>query len=259
MRTRLFSLAFLLLACGVAFAQLNSPVTIFWPNTDKPTLKITFGRIQKSGIVDGQGVFILDVIAQNLSEQKMPRSVFTVFLADKNNVRIGRARLELAEIRPSHGEKTQLQFSANSDPAAISLVGGKTVPLRVSSVPPGARFKVDGADEGLTPKMVDFTIGSHTLEFSKEGYTTGSTPLDVGSDELPGGSVSFELGGLSKDTVELRDGSTLLGDVISMSMTEIVLRVEGKDQKLDRNQVKKLILVERLIEEPKRQPTEQNQ
>ena len=61
-----------------------------------------------------------------------------------------------------------------------------------------------------------------------------------------GGSVSFELGGLSKDTVELRDGTVVLGDVLAMSMTSVSLRVEGKDVKYDRNQVRKIILVERI-------------
>jgi hypothetical protein len=200
--------------------------------------------------VDGQGIFIVDVIAQNVSDQNMPRSVFTVFVSDKNRVRIGRARLQLAEIPPFRTEKAQLQFSAAGEPAAITLLAGRTIPLRVVSIPPGANFKVDGADEGVTPKMVDFTIGSHNLEFSKEGYATGTTPLDVGADELPGGSVSFELGGLSKDTVELRDSTTILGDVISMSLTEVVLRVDGKDQKYNRNQIKKIILVERVVQQP---------
>ena len=79
-----------------------------------------------------------------------------------------------------------------------------------------------------------------------EGYATGTTPLDVGTDELPGGSISFELGGLSQDTIELRDGTTILGDVISMSLTNIVFRMDGKEQKYDRNQVRKITLVERL-------------
>jgi hypothetical protein len=84
---------------------------------------------------------------------------------------------------------------------------------------------------------------------AKKGYATGTTPLDVGADELPGGSISFELGGISKDTIELRDGSTVLGDVMSLSLTELVVRVDGKDQKYERNQVKKMILVERTVEQ----------
>jgi len=235
--------------CHLAGTQTESPITVFWPSNDKPALKINFAKFQKSGIVNGQNIFVVDVTAQNVSDQSMPRSVFTVFIADKNGVRIGRARLQLVEVPPYRSAKAQLQFSVAGEPSGISLLAGKTIPLQVISTPPGANFKVDGTEEGVTPKIVDFTIGSHTLEFSKEGYATGSTPLDVGADELPGGSVSFELGGLSRDTIELRDGTTILGDVMSLSLTELMVRVDGKDQKYERNQVKKMILVERIIEQ----------
>ncbi|PYX39400.1 MAG: hypothetical protein DMG75_00920, partial [Acidobacteria bacterium] len=62
-----------------------------------------------------------------------------------------------------------------------------------------------------------------------------------------GGSISFELGGLSRDTVELRDGTVLLGDVVSLSMTAVVVRMDGSDRTYDRNRIKKLMLVEREI------------
>ena len=67
------------------------------------------------------------------------------------------------------------------------------------------------------------------------------------ADELPGGSMTIELGGLSRDTVELRDGSVVLCDVVSVSMTQVVLRLDGKEQSYDRNQVKKITLVEREV------------
>ncbi len=57
----------------------------------------------------------------------------------------------------------------------------------------------------------------------------------------------MELGGLSRDTVELRDGTVLLGDVVSMSLTSVVVSVDGKEQALERNQVKKMMLVERQV------------
>jgi hypothetical protein len=56
-----------------------------------------------------------------------------------------------------------------------------------------------------------------------------------------------ELGGLSRDTVELRDGTVLLGEVVSMSLTSVVVSSDGKEQTLERNQVKKMILVERQV------------
>ena len=243
--------AVLILGSALAAGQANSPVTVLWPSDDKPTLKFTFGKFQQSAIENGQGIFVSDVTAQNVSEQGMPKSTFTIFVLDKNGVRIGRARLQLPEIGAYRTQSAQVQFSAAGTPASVSLLAGKVIPLRIVSVPSGAKFKVDGEDVGTTPKLVDFTIGSHTLEFSKEGYATSTTPLDVGADELPGGSVSVELGGLSQDSVELRDGTTILGDVMSMSLSAVVVRVDGKDQKYDRNQIKKMILVERVTTEQK--------
>ena len=125
--------------------------------------------------------------------------------------------------------------------------GGKTIPLRIISVPAGAKLKVDGQESGTTPVMVRLTIGAHQLDLTKEGYAPGNTPLDVTADELPGGSMTIELGGLSRDTVELRDGSVVLCDVVSVSMTQVVLRVDGKEQSYDRNLVKKITLVEREV------------
>jgi hypothetical protein len=69
----------------------------------------------------------------------------------------------------------------------------------------------------------------------------------VTPDELPGGSITVELGGLSRDTVELRDGTMLLGDVISVSLTSVIVRVDGKEATYDRNRIKKIILVERQV------------
>jgi len=241
-------LLLLLLLRILSSGQTESAIRVGWPSAEKPSLKLTFSKFQKSGMVDGQGIFVCDVVAQNVLDQAMPRSVFTVFISDKDGIRIGRARLQLPQIRPYQTEKAQLQFSAAGIPAGVTLLAGKTIPLNVVSTPPGANLKVDGEDAGVTPKVVDFTVGTHTLEFSKAGYATGNTPLDVGADELPGGSVSFELGGLSKDTIELRDGTVLLADVISMSLSTITVRVEGKELKYDRNQVKKLLLVERIVE-----------
>jgi hypothetical protein len=241
---------FCLSGIGLAQTQSDAPLILMWPDSAKPLLKFTFEAFQKKGLVNGQGIYVSDISAQNVSDQSIPKSSFTVLVSDKNNVRVGSARLQLPEIGPYRSEKAQLQFSAAGTPAAVSLLAGKTIPLRVISIPASAILKVDGVDAGVTPKVVDFTIGSHTLEFSKEGYAPGSTPLDVGADELPGGSVSFELGGLSQDTLELRDGTTVLGDVLSMSMTTVVMRIEGKEQKYDRNQVKKIMLVERLATPP---------
>lgn len=247
MRT-LFGWCVLLLA--VLVPQVNSqsspPVTVQWPDADKPMLKLVFAGFARVGLVDGAGIYSSDVTAQNLSDQSMPRSVFTVNILDANGVKIGKARLQLDAIAPYRTGKSQVQFSAVGTPANATLIAGKTIPLNVKSVPPGASFSVDGQDAGVAPKIFDFTIGSHTIAFHKEGYAPGSTQLDVGADELPGGSISLELGGLSQDTVELRDGTTITGDLISMTLQEAVFQSDGKVKTLDRNQIKKIFLVERV-------------
>ena len=105
--------------------------------------------------------------------------------------------------------------------------------------------KLDGVDVGTTPKIVQVSVGKHLLEFSKEGFNSGKFPFEMGPDDASGGSVSFELGTSAHDTIELRDGSVLSGDLVSVSGMEVVIKVGGADQRLNRNQVKRILLVER--------------
>ena len=119
------------------------------------------------------------------------------------------------------------------------------ISVTVNSVPQGAEVKIDGAPAGTTPKIVQVTPGKHVLSFSKEGFNSGTFPLETTPDDVSGGSVSYELGTSAHDTLELRDGSVLSGDVQSMSATEVVVRVGGTDQRISRNQVKRIVLIQR--------------
>jgi hypothetical protein len=83
------------------------------------------------------------------------------------------------------------------------------------------------------------------LGFTKEGFNTGTFPLEISPDDVSGGSVSYELGTSAHDTVELRDGSVLSCDLVSVSGMEIRVKVGGNIQSLDRNKVKRIVLTER--------------
>jgi hypothetical protein len=249
------------LAVTYAKPKPEPSLVMFWPTADKPTLKLTFARFEQTGAYAGQMSLVSQVTVENLTDKAIPRASFTVYLLDKDKVRVGEGVLRVSDLGPGQSARIAFQFNSVGIPATLSLLARnnpsgvptslKTIPLKIVSVPPGANFKVDGQDAGVTPKMVSLAVGTHVLEFSKEGYATGSTPLEVSADELPGGSITFELGGLSRDTVELRDGTILLGDVISMSMTSVVVRIEGKDQSYDRNRIKKIMLVEReMVQQP---------
>ena len=205
--------------------------------------------------MEGKKTFICEVIVQNVSQKRIPSASLTVRMLDKSRVRIADSVLNITDLGPGESSKIPLQVFASGIPASLSLVGPndsagiptslKTIPLKVISVPPGASLKVDGQDAGIAPKVLALTVGAHTLEFSKEGYAPGRTPVDITADELPGGSITFELSGVSQDTVELRDGTAVLGDVIALSMTSVVVRVNGVDQTYERNRIKKISLVER--------------
>ncbi len=115
----------------------------------------------------------------------------------------------------------------------------------MNSVPQGADLKLDGIPAGTTPKIVQVAPGKHVLSFSKEGFNSGTFPLETTPDDVSGGSVSYELGTAAHDTVELRDGSVLSGDVESMSATEVLIRIGETVQHVARNQVKRIALIQR--------------
>lgn len=234
-----------------ALAKSEPPITLMWP-PEKPALKLTFDKFREQSRYEGQNSYVSDVTLTNLTDKQIPRALFTVYLFDKNKVRIGEGQLQVANLEGGQTARMQFQFYSVGVPASLNLsakkdmLSAKTIPLRILSVPSGAKLRVDGQDSGVTPIMVRLTVGAHQLDLTKEGYAAGSTPLEVTADELPGGSITVELGGLSRDTVELRNGSNVLGDVVSMSMTEVIVRIDGQDKKYDRNQVNKIILVERV-------------
>ena len=117
--------------------------------------------------------------------------------------------------------------------------------MTVNSVPQGALLRVDGKEAGTTPKIVELSNGKHILEFSKEGFNSGKFPLEITSHDTSGGNVSYELGSAAHDTIELRDGSILSGDLVSVNGMEILVRIGGNSQTFNRNLVKRILLTER--------------
>ena len=86
---------------------------------------------------------------------------------------------------------------------------------------------MDGKAAGTTPKLIDVGIGKHMLGFEKEGFNSGKFPLEITSHDASGGSVSYELGSAAHDTIELRDGSVLTGDLVSVAACKWKYELEG--------------------------------
>jgi hypothetical protein len=254
---RLLSLLLVFLLLASALAKDTSQQVIVWPESGAPVLRFTFGRFREIGEMGSQRTYVTDTTAQNLWDKTISLATFSLYLFDKNKARIGEGFITVSNVGLGETIKFQTTVGASGVAVSISLVPqslpkelgpklpAKTVSMTVNSVPQGALLKVDGAEMGATPKLVSVGVGKHTLEFSKEGFNSGKFPLEIGPEDVSGGSVSYELGASAYDTVELRDGSVLNGDLLSVSGMDVSIRVGGTVQHVDRNRIKRISLVER--------------
>jgi hypothetical protein len=250
-------LLLILFVVSAAYSKDQPAQVIVWPESGTPVLRLSFSKFKEVGAFSSQHSYTSDTTAENLWGKPISRADFSLYLFDKNKVRIGEGWISLSNVGIQEVVKFQTSVSTTGIPVSIALaprslpdelqefLPAKTVSITVNSVPQGAELKVDGTTVGGTPKVVKVAPGKHILEFNKEGFNPGKFPMEIGSDDASGGSVSFELGTSAHDTIELRDGSLLSGDLVSVSGMEIVIKVGGNNQSLNRNQVKRILLVER--------------
>ncbi len=247
---------------GVAFSTMANakeqpPQVIAWPATGATVLRFSFSKFKELSSVGKQHLYATDVTAENLWNKKISRAEFVLYVYDKSKVRVGEGWIAISDVTPAEVVKFQTTITASGAISSMELVPQslptelqpalppKTISVTVNSVPQGADVKMDGAALGTTPKIVQVIPGKHTLVFSKEGFNPGTFPLEITPNDVSGGSVSYELGVSAHDTLELRDGSILSGDVQSMSATEVFIRIGGAIQNINRNQVKRIALVQR--------------
>lgn len=192
--------------------------------------------------------YITDTAAENLTGKSIPNASFSLYVFDKSRARIGEGFINLSNVGAGQTVKFQITLAASGVPASLSVSpsnASRTVSITVNSVPQGASLRVDGKEIGTTPKIIEVATGKHELIFSKEGFNTGKFPLEITNRDASGGSVSYELGSAAHDTIELRDGSVLSGDLVSVNGMQIQLRIGGNVQTFDRNQVKRILLTQR--------------
>ena len=220
-------------------------------------VRFTFGKFKGLGSSRTTHSYSIDTTVENLWDKRISEANFSLYLFDKNRVRIGEGWISISNAGPGEvikfetnvqasGLPISMEIAPRSLPAELrSYLPPKKISVTVNSVPQGADVKLDGTEAGITPKMVEVGVGKHLLEFSKAGFNSGKFPLEIGPDDVSGGSVSYELGTSAHDTIELRDGSVLSGDLESISTTEVVVRIGGTLQSLNRNQIKRITMVAR--------------
>ena len=256
---RFAAVTFFVLSLAVVWCPAkDTPAQVInWPQTGPTVVRVTLGKFKELSSISSQRNYVIDTTAENLWTKKISHLGFNIYLYDKNKVRIGDGWITLDNVSPGQavkfettvhtvGTPVSVELQPNSVPVELQpLAPARKVSLTVNSVPQGATLSVDGQEVGATPKLVQLAVGKHNLEFAKEGFNAGKFPLEIGPDDASGGSVSYELGTSAHDTFELRDGTVITGDLMSVSGMQITLRVAGNLETLDRNKVKRILLTER--------------
>jgi PEGA domain len=242
----------LVLLLAVAIPYLSAKDVPFqvvtWPESGQPALRFTFSKFKEIGGMGREHTYVTDIVGENLLAKTIGNATFSFYVFDKNKARIGDGNIYLTNVSAGQIVKFQVTLTASGTPASLTVSqsdASRAVSITVNSVPQGALLRVDGKEMGTTPKIVEVNIGKHVLEFSKEGFNSGKFPLEITSHDASGGSVSYELGSAAHDTLELRDGSVLSGDLVSVNGMQVIVRIGGNAQTFDRNQVKRILLTER--------------
>jgi hypothetical protein len=251
--------AFVFLFGAIAFASEVPQQVVLWPNSNAPTIRFSFSKFKDlGGSVGREHPYATETTAENLSSNLIQSKRFSLYIFDKKQVRIAEAWIEVSNLGPGKIVKFQTTFMASGTPVLVQIEDAqreeRKIVLTVNSVPQGASLKVDGVDQGTTPKLVEIGPGKHRLSFSKDGFRSGVFPLEMGAHDVSGGSVSYELGAAQFDTLELRDGTVLNGDLDSVSGMDVTVRIGGELQKFNRNKIKRILLVEREAPEPSNLP-----
>jgi len=249
--------ALLLLLISGGWSKDKPGLVLTWPSETQPAVRLTFGKFQELSALSGQRNFKVDIVAENLWGKSIDRASFSVYMFDKNQVRIGDGYIDLSDLPAGQSTRFTMNFAALGTPVLVRLVPKqlptelqayappKTVSITVYSVPAGAAVAADGKPAGTTPVVVQLATGAHKLLFTKEGFAPGTYPIQITGEEGVGGAVTYELGSSGHDTLELRDGTVVSGDLQSMPPTEVIVTIGGKPQSFGRNQVKKILLTQR--------------
>jgi tRNA A-37 threonylcarbamoyl transferase component Bud32 len=90
--------------------------------------------------------------------------------------------------------KKTARFSANSEYSIRMTLGSGAAKgfIAVTSQPPGAKIRINGADSGRTPATFGLTSGRYTIAVEQEGYATQERTVDLKDGETH--QLSFRFG-----------------------------------------------------------------
>lgn len=234
----------LLSVCVRTFA---ADTVLTWPTDGDAVLRFSVGKLRQISSVSGQADYLGQALAENLGTKAIPSASFYLYLLDKNGKRVGEGYLEVTNLAAGQQAKIPVTVHAMGSfvrmelqPQHLPTDEPMKIKMSITSVPSGASLKLDAQQSGVTPQVIAIAPGKHMLEFSKEGYSTESTPVEI-PENAPPGSLNLELNPLAVDTVVLRDGTVLLGKVTSVTGTGVAINVKGRTTTLQRTRVARVV------------------
>jgi hypothetical protein len=241
----------LLLLLWVATGAFGADTVLTWPSDGSPVvLRFTVGKLRQVSSISSQSDLLGEALAESLGTKAIPTASFYLYLLDKNGKRVGEGYLEVTNLAP--GQQAKIPVSVHTlgafakmelQPQHLPTDEPMKIKMSITSVPSGASLKLDSQEAGVTPQLLSVAPGKHVVEFSKEGYATESTPLEV-VENAPPGTLNLELNPLKLDTVVLRDGTVLTGTLISVTGTAVAISAKGKTTRLERSRVARVVFGE---------------
>jgi hypothetical protein len=115
----LLSTLFVVLA---AYAK-DPPVQVMvWPESGTPILRFTFGKFKEVGSLGNARSYVTETTVENLWSKSIGNANFSLYLFDKNKIRIAEATINVSNVAPGETVKFQTTIASSGPPASLSVV-----------------------------------------------------------------------------------------------------------------------------------------
>src|ERR1700694_5157870 len=113
-RCKLLLTSLLCLFAALALHAKEPPAqVIVWPASGTPVVRFSLGKFKGVGGSGGQHHYSIDTSVENLWSKRIPTAEFSLYLFDKNNVRIGEGFISLSNVEPGQTVKFETVVSTS--------------------------------------------------------------------------------------------------------------------------------------------------
>ncbi len=135
----------LLTFIGVLAAHAKDPPAqlIVWPESGTPILRFTFGKFKELGSMGSQRTYTTDTLVENVWNKAISNANFSLYLFDKNKVRIAEAVINVSNVAPGETVKFQTTVASSGPPVSLSVVA-RYLPKELAPLAPPRLVSIYG-------------------------------------------------------------------------------------------------------------------